>query len=325
MQLMTSLIDDRARAVFPFLTGILLFASILELVLKLLWRMGTYLPLKGVLASIYFTLTPLQGVLFNLASLLTFIILGAVVYVAYRGKLWEGGFNLVIIASISLLLVLSAVGMALSPSNHLALLYIATSSVSIIALAGYAVIEMPRLPAKLAVLLIVLAFLSYRYYAAAHIVNNLSGSVSEPFLAIEILALGELLFAVAPFALFVAHTDVRKPGEILANRLPLAVATGVAVAFAAANVLSPAMTSVYAIWTLGFSLQHPIIVYVLSAWFLFFTLVACLKHRETRYVAYALLLIFVSGYTHKLTYHHLLGLLGLIVLVAGKRMGVSGR
>jgi hypothetical protein len=320
---MTSTIDDRVRSFSYFLIRVLVLASLLELVVKLLWRTGTYLPLKGVLATIYFTLHPLQGVLFNFASLLTFVVLGVFVYVAHRGKLWEGRFNPVILVSVSVLLTLSAAGIVLSPSNHLALLYVSASSVAVVALAGYAMFNTERLPAKLAVALFALAFLSYRYYVAAHVVNNLSGSASEPFLAIEILALGELLFALSPFAVFVAYTDVRKPRDLLAYKLPLAVATGAAVAFAVASALSPAMTSVYAIWMLGFSLQHPIFIYLLSAWFLFFTLAACMKHRETRYVAYALLLIFVSGYTHKFTYHHLLGLMGLIVLIKGRKMGVS--
>lgn len=282
-----------------------------------------YLPLTGVFASIYFALHPLQGVLFNFASLLTFAVLGTVVYSAFRGKLWEGRLNPVILAGVSLLLVLSAVGLVLSPSNHLALLFVSTSSVAIIALAGHEVIKIGRLPAKIALVLLALAFLSYRYYVAAHIANNLSGGVSEPFLAIEILALGELLFALAPIGLFIAYAGVQKPKDILADKFPLAVATGAALLFAVANAVSPAMTSVYAIWMLGFSLQHPIIIYVLSAWFLFFTLAACMKHREMRYVAYAFLLVFVSGYTHKFTYHHLIGLLGLIVLTKGRKMEVS--
>ncbi len=308
---------------FRILIRVLLLASILELALKLLWRTGMYLPLTGIGAAIYFALQPLQGVLFNFASLLTFALLGAVVYTAFRGRLWEGRFNPVLLSGVSLLLVLSAAGLVWAPSNALALLYVSASSVTLIALAGHEIVKNERLPAKLALALLALAFLSYRYYVAANIANNLAGGASEPFLAIEVLALGELLFAVAPLALFVAYAGVRKPKDLLENKLPLVVATGAAAAFAAANAVSPSMTSVYAIWMLGFSLQHPILLYVLSAWFLFFTLAACMKHREMRYVAIALLLVFVSGYTHKLSYHHLLGLLGLIVLAKGEHLEVS--
>jgi hypothetical protein len=305
------------------LIRVLLLASILELALKLLWRTGMYLPLTGILATIYFALQPLQGVLFNFASLLTFALLGAVVYAAYRGPLWAGRLNTVLLASVSLLLVLSAAGLVLSPGNYLALLYLATSAIALIALAGDGLLNAGRLPAKLSLALLILAFLSYRYYVAANVVNNLAGGASEPFLAIEILALGELLFAVSSFALFVAYADVRKPKDFLANKLPFVVATVAAAVFVVTNSVSPAMTSVYAIWSLGFSLQHPILLYVLSAWFLFFTLSACMKHRDMRYVAVALLLVFVSGYTHKFSYHHLLGLLGLIVLAKGKQLEIS--
>lgn len=320
---MTAEVGARMRSVFSFLTAVLVGASLLELVLKLVWRMGMYLRLKGALATAYFTLSSLQGVLFNFASLLTFILLGLAVYAGLRGGLWEGRLKYVVLASVSLLLLLSAAGLLLSPGNVLALLYVSASALAIVAVAGDRIAAREGVFTSLALVLVAAAFLGYRYYVGASVVNNLAGGASEPLLAIEALALGELLFTLAPLALFLAYAGVRHPKEVLAHKLPLLVASVAAAGVIAANAVSPAMTSVYAIWMLGFSLQHPIVVYVLSVWFLFFTLTACLMRRETRYVGYALLLVFVSGYTHKYTYHHLLGLAGLIVLAKGKRVGIS--
>ncbi len=161
---------------------------------------------------------------------------------------------------------------------------------------------------RVAIALVVGAYLCYQYYSLSHIAYRLLDYAALPPLGIDVLRWGEVLVVLAGAAVFWAWG---RPRWRLAGRVGIALVVGFVAVVGLSTMTPSSTTSILALWTTGMSLFLPSPVYLLSLALYLVTVVACFRDKDAFWLGTGLLLLLVAGYMPEATYHHLLIILGV--------------
>ena len=161
---------------------------------------------------------------------------------------------------------------------------------------------------RVAVALIVGAYLCYQYYSLSHIAYRLLDYAALPPLGIDVLRWGEVLVVLAGAAVFWAWG---MPRWRLAGRTGIAAVVVLVVVVGLSTITPSSTTSILALWTTGMSFFLPSPVYLLALALYLVTIVACFRDKDSFWLGAGLLLLLVAGYMPESTYHHLLVILGV--------------
>ncbi len=296
----------------------LLAAALLEVVLlRLVTRVGVYLPREEAVSSGFQAASFLGSLAFNfaaiLATILVMLLLGSMVL------RMQNQVARLLVAALSVLM-LWGLGWSLATGVPAADALFGLAMTSLVVLVGIVLVsQRETTPAgRLALGLIVAAYVCYQYYTLGYLTVRMLDYAAVPPFSIATLRLGEGFVVVAGGAAFWAWGAGRwrragLPGMALVAVLVLAVAFG---------SLAPASTtSILALWTTGMSFYFPLPVYLLSLALYLLTIVACLRSGDARWTGAGLLLLLLAGYMPEATYHHLLILLGVAFLSGAARLG----
>ncbi|MCH8064597.1 MAG: hypothetical protein IIC90_02065 [Chloroflexi bacterium] len=165
-----------------------------------------------------------------------------------------------------------------------------------------------RTSPRVAVALVVGAYLCYQYYSLSHIAYRLLDYAALPPLGIDVLRWGEVLVVLAGAAVFWAWG---RPRWRLAGRVGIALVVGFVAVVGLSTMTPSSTTSILALWTTGMSFFLPSPVYLLSLALYLVTVVACFRDKDAFWLGTGLLLLLVAGYMPEATYHHLLIILGV--------------
>jgi hypothetical protein len=300
----------------PFLRVLVASVVVEVLLLRLLFRVGVFIPKDGAFGAIHGGLVMLGTFAFNLASLLTFAVLGWFAVGAFRRGRGAVGTVLALFLGGALL---ALAGIAEGPAPRLAF----ALAVGLIA---WPALRAPEpvtdgsalglgAAERLAIALSAIALLlsSYSGIPAAlrtSIAGSLPGDVAA-HLAGEVAVVGACLaFVVARW----------REGPV-----PLrAVILGALPALALVLLwrANGAVTGILVLWAAGLRLYLPLWLYVLAVWALGTTVVARMGNGSEK--AAGLVLLASTGLLLESTYAQALALLALILLTDGRVVGGDG-
>jgi len=271
-------------------------------------RIGIFIPKSNEIFTIYSIFSEFGYIVYNFLLVSVLIMLIALAY----SLLKEKGTSEVLIGISIFALVLENIFMLFFTAQSLTLLFYLTSSIIIILL-GFKGVKILKKGEIIFIILLTISFLLYRYYVISHSIYGLLEIPSLPIFSITALSLGELSLPLSVFPLF--FSLVLKQGKDLSKNISIVIiALVVVTGFVLFSLKLPSMSSIFTIWTLGYSLAYPLPVYAIA--FLFFLIVILKCVRENKLdIATGLLLIFASGYAHTLTYQHFLAILGLLLFI----------
>jgi hypothetical protein len=132
-----------------------------------------------------------------------------------------------------------------------------------------------------------------------------------PRLAIPMLRAGEVLTLAAAVATFWAWG---LPQRHRIGWLALAGVVAVMLVLWLAALSPASAVAILALWTTGLSLILPFPIYLLALGLYLLAAVACWRSPDGFWTAAGLLLVLLAGYMAESTYHHLLLLLGILLL-----------
>ena len=308
------------------LTAVLLAAVLAEtLLLRGVTRIGVHVPKGEGVSGAFQAASFLGSLAFNFASLLVIVLVAVILGSMVRRM--EGGLSRLALVGLSGAMLIG-LGLSLATDAPAA---DALFGVAVALLVGFITIvtvsERRVGPAAtLALILIAAAYLSYQYYVLSYLFYRILDYGAVPPLTIEVLRLGEALAVVAAAAAFWAWG---LPRWRWVGKAGLAAVAAVLLALTLAG-LSPASTmAILALWTTGLSLFLPFPVYLLALALYLLTLVACWRSGDAFWTAAGLLLVLLAGYMAESTYHHLLLLVGVALLLgavqwSGPRTWVKG-
>ncbi len=300
-----------ADAVPPQLGVALGAAALLEtLLLRLVTRVGVHLPRGDAISEAFQSASFLGSLAFNFASLLAI----ALVVLILGSVALRTGSRPVGLAVTSLSLsMLWGLGLSLATGSPAADALFGLSTALLVGLMGL-VLAKPaggRWTPRLALALMVTAYLCYQYYTLAHLLYRILDYPALPPLSVTALRLGEGLVVAAGFAVFWAWGAERwrRVGP-----LGMMAVAALVLAFALAALSPTSTTAILALWTTGLSLFLPFPLYMVSLALYLLTLVACWRRGDALWTASGLLLLVLAGYMPEATYHHLLLVLGVAFL-----------
>ena len=298
------------------LTTVLLAAVLAEtLLLRLVTRVGVHVPKGEGVASAFQAASFLGSLAFNFASLLA---IGLVVLVlASMVRRMDSSLGRVALVGLSLAM-LSGLALSLIIDAPAADALFGVAVALLVGLVGLGWVERQgsTISARLALALMVAAYLSYQYYVLSHLFYRILDYGAVPPLTIEVLRLGEVLAVAAAAAAFWAWG---LPRWRWVGTAGLAAVAAALLALTLAG-LSPASTmAILALWTTGLSLFLPFPVYLVALGLYLLTLVACWRSGNGFWTAAGLLLVLFAGYMPESTYHHLLLLVGVALLSGAVR------
>lgn len=290
----------------------LLIAAVAEVVLlRLVTRVGVHLPRGDTVSDALGVASFLGAFALNLASILTtgFVVL-VLAAVAWRAKGTLLGWAVIGLTGA----MLWGLGLRLSTGAGTADALFGVSTTLLVIVVGLFLANEVPPRGRLAIALVVGAYVAYQYYALGHLLFQQLGYTTAPPAAIWALRLGELLVVLGAGAAFWAWGIDRWRR---AGRAGAAFAI-VPVFVVFAGSLAPASTSsILALWTTGLSLYLPLPLYLIALGLYLLTIAACLRAGDAFWSAAGLLLIFLAGYMPEATYDHLLLLLGVAFLAGG--------
>ena len=303
---------------FRQLVAVLLTAVLAEtLLLRLVTRIGVHVPKGEGVTAAFQAASFLGSLAFNFASLLAIILVVIVLATLVRrmssrpGRLALVGLSLAMLSGLALSLATNAPAADALFGVAVALL-VAVLGLGLVGRQG------SSLSTRLALALVVAAYLSYQYYVLAHLFYRILDYGAVPPLSITVLRLGEVLAVAAASAAFWAWGLPRWRWVGTAGLGTVAV---VLLALTLAG-LSPASTmAILALWTTGLSLFLPFPVYLVALGLYLVTLVACWRSGDGFWIGAGLLLVLLAGYMPEATYQHLLILLGVAFLSRAVQLG----
>ncbi|MCH8900849.1 MAG: hypothetical protein IIC88_00945 [Chloroflexi bacterium] len=307
-------------AIVRQLAAALLAAALLEVVLlRLVTRVGVYLPREEAVNSGFEAASFLGSLAFNFASILATILI--VLLLGSMVLRMQNQVARLLVAALSVLM-LWGLGWSLATGALAADALFGFAMTLLVVLVGIVLVSQREttLAGRLALGLIVAAYVCYQYYTLGYLTVRLLDYAAVPPLSIATLRLGEGFVVVSGGAAFWAWGAGRwrsagPAGMALVAALVLAVAFG---------SLAPASTtSILALWTTGMSFFFPLPVYLLSLALYLLTVVACLRSGDasSSWIGAGLLLLLIAGYMPEATYHHLLILLGVAFLSGAAQLG----
>lgn len=342
-------LSTSAEALLPYALGFLAAAGVAELLLlRTLSRVAVHIPKEGPVLSAYQTLTGIGSFAFDLATILAVITLALALFMMRRERRRDGGF-LLAMGALTLLLAWSVLFPLFratsgsgggSPDGLARLAFGLAFSLAVVGLALPYVLSRRVTPAQRAAAgLVAAAYLCSQYYGVSYAATGLLSASGPPFLASQVLALGEVLVVAGAVAIFTAWGPSRGPGfqagpnrarrgwKALAtalceggfnlgsrsSRLCLAIATALSLLFLAGYLANGSTSAILSLWTAGLTLYLPFPLYLAAFWLYGWTVVAAFQRRGGFPLGCALLLLFVGGYALELTYQHLLAAIALVV------------
>jgi hypothetical protein len=304
------------------ITAVLLAAALAEmLLLRLVTRVGVHMPKDEAVTNAFRAASFLGSLAFNFASLLVTVLV--VLVLASLVLRMESGIGRVAFAGLSLAM-LSGLGLSLATGAPAADALFGVAVALLVGFIGLALAgeRHSRPGVRLALALMVAAYLCYQYYLLSHLFYRILDYGAVPPLNITALRLGEVLAVAAAAAAFRAWGLPR--WRWLGTAGLAAVAAALIVLMLAG--LSPGSTmAILALWTTGLSLYLPFPIYLLALALYLLTFVACWRSGDAFWTAAGLLLVLLAGYMAEATYHHLLLLLGVAFLSGAVRAGRTGQ
>jgi hypothetical protein len=161
---------------------------------------------------------------------------------------------------------------------------------------------------RVAVALIIGAYLCYQYFSLSYILYRLLDYAALPPLGIDVLRFGEVLVVLASVAVFWAWGA---PRWRLAGRAGIAGVLGLIAILGISSLAPSSTTSILALWTTGLSFYLPTTVYLIALALYLVTVVACFRDKDAFWIGAGLLFLLVAGYMPEATYHHLLVVIGV--------------
>jgi len=299
------MLTSRRVPVGPILIT-LAVAGLLELVLlRILYRVGLFIPRDGPLLDGYRLATALGSLAFDVVSVLALVALAGLVAERWRASpLQTGGMSAVLTL---------ALAVAFAPSGPAADMTRALLAVAIIAaslaLAAPAVRAGRPAAERLGLGCVTATVIAAQYAAAASgSAAALDGAFDAP-LAVEALRLAELAATVAAFALAAAALLAARPDRP-AVAITVAAAGTVAVLLAA----QPYLFGIVLLWAAGLTLALPAPVYAAAFAALVLALVTELRAAARPRRGLALLLLLAAGVVPQSSAHSVLALLAVALL-----------
>jgi hypothetical protein len=175
------------------------------------------------------------------------------------------------------------------------------------------------LAARLAVVLVALAYTGWTYYVVREAMPYLVfGSAG---FGLRMRDAGELAAVLTPFALFAA---IAVPGgqwrKLSRWWLPVSLAAIFAIGNVVDMLADQGFMGVFASWSLGLTLYLPWPLYATSLALFVYSILVCFSGQDgkapfaNRNVGLGLLLLLYAGYYLQLTYQHMLAILSLMLL-----------
>lgn len=313
------------RSLEPYALWTLLAAGLGELLLfRTMSRVGVHIPKQGAVLDVYDALVRLGSFAFDVSSVTVFIALLLLAYPTARR--WRDR-PAPLAATPALILVLAALSLSFaftdeSPALKLTYGLISVAIMLLLAARAGSDGESDR-PRRAIVALIVLAYVASQYYTLANQAYRALGLTAAPPGATRALEAAELLVVITAFVTFWAWSGVREGLRWRPSPLQMGAAALLIVAFVGAYRGEDSSTAaILSLWTLGLTLYLPLPVYALALGLYGATLVACLSRARSEPAAMgdaiALGLLLVAGLTLELTYQHLVAVVALLLLTAGR-------
>ncbi|MDF2628363.1 MAG: hypothetical protein K0R39_2194 [Symbiobacteriaceae bacterium] len=281
---------------------LLWWATLVELVLvRVVSRVGIFIPKTGVVLSVYQVLMSAGEVAFSFSLFMGVILLG----LALAGHRWWG-MALGVLAGVMVMIVTGPVP---SPAWSLGVALVLAAAVAVM---GIASLRSVREPWECGLLSTVLTVHLVGYLTTVgQLAWTVLGLPGEPPLAGAALRAGELLAAVAPIWLAVPLLRAAWAGAVGLGRAAALGATGAA-ALALAYTINADLTAILAMYSLGFTLSWPAALYLAALGLGLPGLAAAVRRNPDRGLALGLL--FLAGYSLGVNQQHLIVLAGWALL-----------
>jgi len=279
------------------------------LFVRLLSRVGIYIPKNGAALTLYRGALTVGEIAFNLSLLAGVGVLLLVLVPAGAGGHGQGlgrARALVVGATLALVLLIPAT----APASW-SLAAAVALPVTILALLAQALRCEADPWQRTALLAVGAAQVMGLGVTAAQLVWALAQLPGTVPLAGELLRWGELVALLAPVALSASLVLAREPGARL--RLgPVGAGVGAVSAFGVAYWANADLTAILAMYSLGFSLQWPPALYLLGLGLGVVTLLHRVRSDPSRGLALGLLLL--AGYSLQVNQQHIVVLAGWCLL-----------
>jgi len=296
------------------------------LLLRMLSRVGVHIPKEGLVLEGYSLLTSLGSFAFNVATVLAPLTLVAMIYLLTRpARVGRAALGIATLGGLLALLFWSLILPLVGTRPEANVAFGLTSAGLLVLLAAPYWMNGEVPPARrIAVGLMVAAFLCSAYYTLSNAAYNLLGWTASPPYRLTILGLGEALVVATGFAVFWAWGSWRWLKEWRTHKMPLAVPSAVTILLLGSYLANGSTSAILALWTTGLTLYLPLPLYLASFWLYVVTVGGCLGDSQRTYEAWALLLLLVAGYNLELTYQHLLAVVAVLVLTKGAALASAG-
>ncbi len=245
------------QSLAPYVLWTLLVAGLGELFLyRMLSRVGPHIPKEGLVLRAYDALVRLGSFAFNVSSVMVFLALVLLAYVAARR--WSGRRAL-LSATPAFIAGFGALSLLLTfidEDDSLKFAYGSLSAGIMLALAAIVWTDGGSdAPRKAIVGLIVLAYLAAQYYTLANQAYGALGLTASPAGTARALELAELLVLINAFVVFWAWSGVRQGLHWRPSRLQAGTAGLLIVAVMGAYRGEDSSTAaILSLWTLGLTL-----------------------------------------------------------------------
>lgn len=303
-----------------FIVKGLLVAGIVEFsLIRTFSRMGILLPPREPVMSIFNMMMFVGSVAFNFASLLVILVLLWASYflLSHRSKADRiAGSALVIVITLSMLFLV------VTPNVLVSILY-NILSMFLVTILGISLIREGGSIERWLGVAITLSFVTTYLFKILPLLDQLLG-LSLNIAGVGILNLGEALAVVAtPLIFLLTYRYRRGSGKTLlrANSKAIIVSTIMASLFGSFYLASPWITSILAVWTLGFTMYLPFPFYIIAIWLFLYSLFSLPGDKKA--LAYGMLLILLAGHLIQLTYLNLLAILGMLFVSRPAVMNVD--
>ncbi|MBI2127008.1 MAG: hypothetical protein HYU02_06835 [Thaumarchaeota archaeon] len=303
-----------------FIVKGLLVAGIVEFsLIRTFSRMGILLPPREPVMSIFNMMMFVGSVAFNFASLLVILVLLWASYflLSHRSKADRiAGSLLVIVITLSMLFLV------VTPNVLVSILY-NILSMFLVTILGISLIREGGSIERWLGVAITLSFVTTYLFKILPLLDQLLG-LSLNIAGVGILNLGEALAVVAtPLIFLLTYRYRRGSGKTLlrANSKAIIVSTIMASLFGSFYLASPWITSILAVWTLGFTMYLPFPFYIIAIWLFLYSLFSLPGDKKA--LAYGMLLILLAGHLIQLTYLNLLAILGMLFVSRPAVMNVD--
>lgn len=294
----------RAALPLPSLLAAIAVVGLIELaLLRLLYRIGLFIPRDGPFLDVYRLTTWLGSLAFDLVTILALAALAALALLSWRTRRAET------VAFGALLLLAVAVPFVPAEGEDLGRAAFTTSALAAVAAIAARSLRSHPVPLaeRIAVVAVAAVVATAQWHVLAEAVARASGTaVAGASLDARI---GEGIALLAAFALAAAALRGARP----ARRALIAAAVATA-ALASALVALPHLTGIVLLWSAGLTLALPLPLYLGAFAALLVAIAAELRRPERRPRAAAMAILLAAGVVPQSSAHALLAVVALAAL-----------